>query len=195
MESDGESVVSKDDKMQETVKAATKNAKTTVSLDGFEQIMKDPEIHQLTVDQVKAVSNFGKEQEIMGLESAQTKQVILKSIEYMEKLFDTDYSLWKSCKNENELCAFWAGFDECKKNPVFMLESCAPSCQQCDKNSAPPQFSSKYTTDTEEDRKNSNSPEGCIDGDSGCEEWAKMGECKKNPTYMLDNCKLSCDAC
>ena len=28
-----------------------------------------------------------------------------------------------------------------------------------------------------------------------CEEWKKEGECQRNPTYMLKNCKKSCGVC
>ena len=30
------------------------------------------------------------------------------------------------------------------------------------------------------------------DCDEKCIFWAKAGECKKNPDYMLENCKMSC---
>lgn len=36
---------------------------------------------------------------------------------------------------------------------------------------------------------------GCSDGNENCEEWAVLGECKKNAAYMLKNCRKSCDAC
>jgi prolyl 4-hydroxylase len=36
---------------------------------------------------------------------------------------------------------------------------------------------------------------GCTDSDEKCEEWAVLGECEKNPAYMLSNCRKSCDAC
>jgi len=32
----------------------------------------------------------------------------------------------------------------------------------------------------------------CIDNNANCSEWAKRGECSKNPGYMLVNCKKSC---
>eukprot|EP00931_Biecheleriopsis_adriatica_P006867 TRINITY_DN108210_c0_g1_i1.p1 TRINITY_DN108210_c0_g1~~TRINITY_DN108210_c0_g1_i1.p1 ORF type:complete len:250 (-),score=44.51 TRINITY_DN108210_c0_g1_i1:35-784(-) len=36
---------------------------------------------------------------------------------------------------------------------------------------------------------------GCSDKRSDCSGWAKRGECKKNPRYMLDKCKRSCGGC
>uniref|UniRef100_A0A914PDS4 ShKT domain-containing protein n=1 Tax=Panagrolaimus davidi TaxID=227884 RepID=A0A914PDS4_9BILA len=35
----------------------------------------------------------------------------------------------------------------------------------------------------------------CVDGDTACDFWAKNGECKANPVYMLTVCRLSCHIC
>ena len=35
----------------------------------------------------------------------------------------------------------------------------------------------------------------CVDDNKGCPEWARTGECKKSPDYMLVNCRKSCKAC
>ncbi|CAB9512017.1 prolyl 4-hydroxylase [Seminavis robusta] len=35
----------------------------------------------------------------------------------------------------------------------------------------------------------------CEDTDKRCEIWAKQGECKSNPQYMLIYCKKSCESC
>ena len=35
----------------------------------------------------------------------------------------------------------------------------------------------------------------CIDEDERCEGWAKQGECKNNPQYMLVSCRKSCSSC
>ncbi|KAL3132857.1 hypothetical protein ABBQ38_006782 [Trebouxia sp. C0009 RCD-2024] len=35
----------------------------------------------------------------------------------------------------------------------------------------------------------------CIDGDTKCGEWAALGECTKNPAYMMSTCKKACKAC
>eukprot|EP00546_Thalassionema_frauenfeldii_P019754 CAMPEP_0178903498 /NCGR_PEP_ID=MMETSP0786-20121207/5186_1 /TAXON_ID=186022 /ORGANISM="Thalassionema frauenfeldii, Strain CCMP 1798" /LENGTH=439 /DNA_ID=CAMNT_0020574867 /DNA_START=24 /DNA_END=1343 /DNA_ORIENTATION=- len=37
-----------------------------------------------------------------------------------------------SCKDQHEQCSFWASLDECVKNPHYMLNNCAKSCQVCD---------------------------------------------------------------
>ena len=33
---------------------------------------------------------------------------------------------------------------------------------------------------------------GCADDDARCPSWAKMGECRANPVYMLQSCRKSC---
>lgn len=35
----------------------------------------------------------------------------------------------------------------------------------------------------------------CMDGHEQCEFWASVGECEKNPTYMLNHCVKSCAVC
>ena len=35
----------------------------------------------------------------------------------------------------------------------------------------------------------------CQDGHKHCEYWASIGECKKNPDYMLKTCGKSCNSC
>lgn len=35
----------------------------------------------------------------------------------------------------------------------------------------------------------------CIDGDDRCGEWSALGECTKNPAYMLSTCRKACNAC
>ena len=35
----------------------------------------------------------------------------------------------------------------------------------------------------------------CVDENDNCQNWAKVGECDKNPNYMLEKCNWSCNAC
>jgi hypothetical protein len=35
----------------------------------------------------------------------------------------------------------------------------------------------------------------CVDSHESCSEWAYFDECKKNPGYMMTNCRLSCKVC
>jgi len=42
---------------------------------------------------------------------------------------------------------------------------------------------------------------GCTDEDENCPSWAALGECEKNPVYMIGSpdyfgtCRKSCNAC
>ena len=36
---------------------------------------------------------------------------------------------------------------------------------------------------------------GCDDTHENCAAWARSGECKANPSYMSENCAVSCNAC
>jgi len=35
----------------------------------------------------------------------------------------------------------------------------------------------------------------CTDDNQNCAAWASMGECQRNPNYMLTNCRQSCGVC
>ncbi|XP_070182968.1 adhesive plaque matrix protein 2-like, partial [Littorina saxatilis] len=37
--------------------------------------------------------------------------------------------------------------------------------------------------------------EECADSNGNCKYWASTGECTKNPSYMLPNCRVSCNTC
>ncbi len=37
--------------------------------------------------------------------------------------------------------------------------------------------------------------DGCNDNHPQCQEWSEVGECDKNPGYMLAQCRLSCNVC
>mmetsp|Transcript_6387 Transcript_6387/g.17799 ORF Transcript_6387/g.17799 Transcript_6387/m.17799 type:complete len:139 (+) Transcript_6387:615-1031(+) len=37
--------------------------------------------------------------------------------------------------------------------------------------------------------------EGCLDQNDDCNSWADVGECEKNPSFMAENCPVSCGAC
>ena len=45
-----------------------------------------------------------------------------------------------------------------------------------------------------EDQEDKNAIE-CTDSHDQCNFWASLGECEKNPKYMLENCQASCKTC
>uniref|UniRef100_H2ZB71 Metalloendopeptidase n=1 Tax=Ciona savignyi TaxID=51511 RepID=H2ZB71_CIOSA len=61
-----------------------------------------------------------------------------------------------TCRDENAMCARWAGSGECQKNPRYMLKSCCLSCK-------------------------SGGGGTCTDASTNCPAWARAGECRRNP--------------
>lgn len=78
------------------------------------------------------------------------------------------------CVDKHESCSFWAGLDECAKNPNYMLSNCPVSCNTCENNGG---------------------IASCSDTHESCSFWASIDECEKNPRYMLKNCPESCNSC
>lgn len=37
--------------------------------------------------------------------------------------------------------------------------------------------------------------EPCQDDNENCKDWSRSGECEKNPRYMLQQCRRSCNVC
>jgi len=88
-----------------------------------------------------------------------------------------------SCSDSNANCAGWAQQGECDKNPNYMLTNCCKSCK-----------GGAVTTTTVPPTTTTPTPTSCTGADrnKNCEYWAGVGECKKNPDYMLQNCCESC---
>lgn len=89
------------------------------------------------------------------------------------------------CKDNHSNCGLWAETGECQKNPGYMFVGCKLSCKQCN------------AKNTEENKKEEDPSHkhDCMDTNSNCGLWASMGECQRNPDYMLPNCKQSCNQC
>jgi len=96
-------------------------------------------------------------------------------------------------------CAVWASEGECNTNSIYMLDSCAKSCNKC---------GVELTTESPTPVENSGSEPilpaptvaptnnmDCIDENVRCAGWAADDQCSSNPGYMFENCKLSCNAC
>ena len=54
-----------------------------------------------------------------------------------------------------------------------------------------------YTDDDnfEEVKEEKKVDDDCVDTHENCKFWAELGECGKNPNYMLTNCAVSCNSC
>ncbi|XP_039255044.2 uncharacterized protein LOC120331930 [Styela clava] len=95
-----------------------------------------------------------------------------------------------TCTDDEESCSNWAASGECQKNPEIMLIICKKSCKVC---TTKPPGTTKPSTTTKQTTTGTNKP--CIDENDSCARWASMGECEKNPDYMKDKCRKSCNSC
>ncbi len=88
--------------------------------------------------------------------------------------------------NGHENCDQWAVSGECERNPSFMLETCKRACGGCP---GVPNASVALAdgSPAEWDR--------CKDTSSFCGQWAAVGECDSNPSYMRVQCKVTCHLC
>mmetsp|Transcript_19033 Transcript_19033/g.39883 ORF Transcript_19033/g.39883 Transcript_19033/m.39883 type:complete len:542 (-) Transcript_19033:463-2088(-) len=85
-------------------------------------------------DLVQASTKFGVVQSVAeGNHKQATLDTMQKMMDYLDSNEYTSLpsKIKKNCKNNNELCAFWAAIGECEKNISFMKVQCAPACQSC----------------------------------------------------------------
>ncbi|XP_015775278.1 PREDICTED: coagulation factor VII-like isoform X3 [Acropora digitifera] len=129
------------------------------------------------------------------------------------------------CEDSRYECSGWANRGACARNPSYMRTYCKKSCglcriaswgswtswsvcsktcgnglkkrtRTCSKSAAQNgglacSGSSQQTARCNTQR----CPAVCLDKNNFCSGWAKRGECRSNPAYMLANCKRSCRVC
>lgn len=85
-------------------------------------------------DHVLSANDFGTPQLIPEHNVQSVREVILESIQYMQRVeADAKYdSVRRECRNNNEQCSQWALGSGCDDNPRYMKLECAPACQSCD---------------------------------------------------------------
>eukprot|EP00339_Tiarina_fusa_P009549 CAMPEP_0117006418 /NCGR_PEP_ID=MMETSP0472-20121206/6654_1 /TAXON_ID=693140 ORGANISM="Tiarina fusus, Strain LIS" /NCGR_SAMPLE_ID=MMETSP0472 /ASSEMBLY_ACC=CAM_ASM_000603 /LENGTH=452 /DNA_ID=CAMNT_0004707879 /DNA_START=465 /DNA_END=1823 /DNA_ORIENTATION=- len=78
-------------------------------------------------------AKYGTQQTADGSEWKQTLVLVQATSEYMEseQVTALPSKIRDNCKNQNELCSFWAIIGECEKNKSFMKVNCAPACKTC----------------------------------------------------------------
>jgi hypothetical protein len=81
------------------------------------------------------------------------------------------------CKNLHEGCEDWASIGHCELNPTVKVY-CPKSCGLCKPG---------------EDLSNSDLPSKCLDTDSMCPWYARVGNCERED--VLNTCKRSCRNC
>jgi len=107
----------------------------------------------------------------------------ITSINQTSHLLTRDDALKNApCVDSNVQCPTWAKIGECQNNPAYMLKSCRKSCGTCGVSVTMPAVTPASGV--------------CEDlSKQYCPIWAKSGECKSNPNYMLSKCKKSCGKC
>ncbi|KAK7090224.1 uncharacterized protein [Littorina saxatilis] len=93
-----------------------------------------------------------------------------------------------NCTDRSRHCSWWSSRGECEKNPRYMRSNCKLSCGRCASTSAASTSTATTSTSTA-------TPSDCKDDNRYCPWWSSVGECQRNPRYMLSNCKLSCGQC
>ncbi|XP_074654673.1 von Willebrand factor A domain-containing protein 2-like [Tubulanus polymorphus] len=134
------------------------------------------------------------------------------------KCKDSCHICKQECIDGHKSCPQWANRGECDKNPLYMLYNCQKSCGICvvptttaaATTSVTTTAAAKTTTVTtaaaatptptvepepESTRETSEETGECVDDHNKCDFWANIGECVKNPDWMLINCKKSCNVC
>jgi hypothetical protein len=125
----------------------------------------------------------------------------------------------EECRDEEELCSFWAGEGECDNNPIYMLKVCAKSCDSCKMNAGKNGYGAAYGVPQECEGEHAvdliravskmdkymneevSKPEydsvrsECKNRHKLCLFWAHIGECEANPSFMLLQCAPACQTC
>eukprot|EP00549_Striatella_unipunctata_P007896 CAMPEP_0118724462 /NCGR_PEP_ID=MMETSP0800-20121206/32590_1 /TAXON_ID=210618 ORGANISM="Striatella unipunctata, Strain CCMP2910" /NCGR_SAMPLE_ID=MMETSP0800 /ASSEMBLY_ACC=CAM_ASM_000638 /LENGTH=470 /DNA_ID=CAMNT_0006633037 /DNA_START=34 /DNA_END=1446 /DNA_ORIENTATION=- len=135
--------------------------------------------------------------------------------EYEEPEVDVTREV-QACLDEDENCKMWAESGECTANPAYMLRHCRKACKVCQLEDEKIDFGEEqvaegeYITETLavihksrdyvenvvwKDDKFISVREECKNRHELCAFWAVLGECEKNPNYMLLNCAPSCQTC
>ncbi|VDK59915.1 unnamed protein product [Anisakis simplex] len=107
------------------------------------------------------------------------------------------------CYNDYACCPEWGRAGACKRHTSWMSCHCRVTCGFCTPDTyeygdilrislpqifLPSEVASKY------ENEEINSLTGCDDYHPRCPEWKNIGECTKN-SWMLENCRKSCDSC
>lgn len=95
-------------------------------------------VESIKVDDIsrilKRTAKFGTIQAVEGNKKEMTLDNVKAMLDYMEKseeYLSLPSKIQNNCRNNNELCSFWAAIGECEKNISFMKVQCAPACQTC----------------------------------------------------------------
>ncbi|WKX91862.1 hypothetical protein Q1695_010135 [Nippostrongylus brasiliensis] len=107
------------------------------------------------------------------------------------------YPLVDDCSDRHTNCAGWTRQGECTKNVLWMTENCRRSCGKCSQSRARAcgGGNTAVATTTPVPQPTCENSEGCYNENVCCPHWSLFGECRKSPTYMACNCRVSCGHC
>ncbi|XP_055891008.1 zinc metalloproteinase nas-15-like isoform X3 [Biomphalaria glabrata] len=94
-----------------------------------------------------------------------------------------------NCSNihiDTQKCEEWAKMGECVVNAQWMFDNCKKSCGMC---------LDKEVTGGGTDNSVDEDKLECVDTHENCKSWADNGECQANPSWMINNCRKSCEKC
>ena len=84
----------------------------------------DPAFAEAVLGNVKKVeSNYGKPQTVS---DDRVQKLLDITPAYLQTVDNAD-----QCKNQEELCSYWAVIGECDKNQAYMKTNCGPACRSC----------------------------------------------------------------
>lgn len=168
--------------------------------------------------------DVGVEQNMGGKPSEEiaTARTVRKYNKYVRDVVITlSKSEIEKCKNHHELCAFWAGANQCTEESEYMKQHCPLACQQCqsviyDKRGIVQELggnkeerqrtqvvleeSESYLEDlvkTLPTTQRDALTKKCKNINSLCSFWAAHGTCDNSEydDYMVFNCPLACRRC
>lgn len=103
-----------------------------------------------------------------------------------------------NCQDLNTECKYWATpgayslLGECIRNPLYMLQTCAYSCNFCGMSSVLRLASHNHVGLTPEEIP---STPPCVDQFNACKLWEREGRCDTDQDGVLESCPAACGSC
>lgn len=98
------------------------------------------------------------------------------------------------CADDLSLCPFLEQRGLCTNSSAWIDTQCRLSCKLCSPEGAAGAAQQGRTLPLQRLRA-IQLPSECKDYHSQCEQWARNGQCRSNPSFMNAHCRASCDPC
>ena len=102
------------------------------------------------------------------------------------------------CADDDPRCEFWSSLGECELNPDWMCTNCCSSCSGDTVCAPEPVIHSPPPLPPPLPLGRPPAVLFCVDDaafEADCPGWAGLGECQRNPEFMLEACRASCGNC